>query len=487
MTSLSAHITNARTRLVPRRSWSIGVFIVALAVFLVIAFPALGDTRFYGIGLDATVPQLLKALGGSDSGSYTTLAYDYLDGTVDASNRWILNLWPPGVPFLLWVIMSVNGGALPIVPMLVITGIVWAAALALLAAVLIGRRAFVTLGLFSLAWLASPLLTGWTIHNGAISSDGISAGLTAILALGIYLTSQPEFAGIRRGRRLRYFGGLGLLLGLLCLLRVTWLFAALAALAALGVYLLIRTIVRTTRRRTPDAPAPLRHLTQWGVFLVGFGLVTSSWTIALGTYVHPGSYSWSSGDYQWAQLWMDDERLESYNARFLIDGEANWACDIDRAQCAELERVEVGKADGSPYDGNGPTTFSTFQRYALTTAITHPGPFIAMRSATTVEAWFAVPGDPVSSWTSVPFGALSLLTFLAAIVILAIDSIRGRSGPFLLLMLAGAHLAMIWLTHFETRYMMTFQVIGLVVIAIAVSPLERRVWHRIRTRKDPTS
>jgi hypothetical protein len=465
------------------RWWPLAAFLLSLAVFLLVAFPQFGATQFYGLSLDATTQQLIHTLGGSDAGSYTTLAYDFLDGRIDADNFWIINLWPPGVPFILWVIMLVNGGALPIVPLLVITGILWSLALVLVAMLLVRRGAYVVLALFSVCWLASPLLTGWTVHNGAISSDGLSAALTLVLALSLLFPSQPEFAGLSRRWRVAYFVGIGVLLGVLSLLRVTWLFATIAAFAALGLYLVIRAIIRAVRRRRQrqDVPKPLSGVPRWAAVVAGFAALAVPWTIVLGTLVHPGAFGWSAGDYQWAQTWVKDDRLTQINGYFLIDGEVNWACDLDAEQCDAIERIEETKL--APYDGTGEYSFKDFRTAAILTAVTHPLPFIAMRSGTTFESWLSAPGAAVGSYSAVPFGIVSLLSFLAACVLLVRDSIRGRTHSFLLLMFAGANVGMIWLSHFETRYLLPLHIIGLTTVAIALAAVEQPLWRRLRQRR----
>jgi len=459
--------------------WLPLVFAGSMLIYLAVAFPVLGETEFYGLGLDATTPQLLAVLGGSDAGSYTTIAYDFLDGRIEDANRWILNLWPPGVPFLLWVIMLVSGGALPIVPFVVVTGVLWSAALTLLAALLIKRRAFLLMILVAAAWLGGPLLTGWTVHRGAISSDGISAALTAIVAVALLWIGEPEFDRIRGWRRQLYFGAIGLLLGMLCLFRVTWLFAILASAVALVAFLAIRALVRAVRRRRGnEARRPLGGALPWVAAVVGFAIVVGPWTVVAGRVIHPGNYSWSLGEYQWAQTWMSDEQLAANDAYFLIDGEVNWACDLDPAQCLQLETDESAK--DVPYDGSGEHSFGDFQRRAVLAAAANAIPFIGARASTTFVAWMSTPGDRVGAWSNVPFGLISLLAFATALALLVRESIRGRSGAFLLLMLAGANLGMIWLSHFETRYLMPLQVIGLVVVVVVASRHEASLWRRLR-------
>ncbi|HWL00885.1 MAG TPA: hypothetical protein VNQ52_00775 [Microbacteriaceae bacterium] len=464
--------------------WALLAFSGSLLIYLAVAFPRLGETQFYGLGIDASVPHLIATLGGSDAGSYTTIAYDFLDGRIEDQNRWILNLWPPGVPFLLWFIMLVNDGTLPIVPFVVITGVVWSAALALLAWLLIHRRAFMVLGLFSLAWLLTPLLTGWIVQGGAISSDGISAALTAVLALGLLLIGEPEFDSVRGLRRHLYFGALGLLLGVLCLFRVTWLFAILASAGALVLYLSIRAIVRVVRRHrhTDSAPKPLARTLPWIAAAVGFAIVVVPWTGVVGRVVHPGNYSWSQGDYQLAQAWMTDERLAELNADFLIDGEVNYACKLDPVQCAEIEATE--SAMEVPYGGLGANSFADFGKRAVLTALANPIPFVGARSATTFVTWMSTPGERVGAWSNVPFGIVSLIAFLSSLVLLVWQSARGRSAAFFLLMLTGANLGLIWLSHFETRYLLPLQVIGLVVVAVYASRRESSAWRRLLHRQE---
>lgn len=465
-------------------TWAIVAFIGSLVVYLAVAFPQFGDTKFYGLGLDASVPELLAMLGGSDAGSYTTIAYDFLDGRIEDQNRWILNLWPPGVPFILWLIMLVNGGVMPIAAFVVITGLVWSAALALLAWLLVRRRAYFVLALFSLAWLLSPLLTGWVVQRGAISSDGISAALTAVLALALLYIGEPEFDRVKGARRYLYFGGMGLLLGTLCLFRVTWLFAIIASAAALVLFIVVRALSRTVRRRSRAgaAPRPFARTLPWVAAAVGFAIIVVPWTGVVGRVIHPGNYSWSLGEYQLAQAWMSDERLTSMNAQFLVDGEVNFACDLDPKRCAQIEAAEI--ATGTPYSGKGTHTFAQFGMSATFTAVANPIPFVGARSATTFVTWMSTPGEPVGSWGNVPFGIVSLFAFLGSIVLLVWQSARGRSSAFFLLMLTGANLGLIWLSHFETRYLLPLQVIGLVVVAAYTSRYESRVWGRLLRRQE---
>jgi hypothetical protein len=457
-----------------------GTFLLSLGVYLLVAFPQFADTKFYGLSLNATTSDLVKNLGMGDGGSYTRLAVDLQDGSLQPENAWILNLWPPGVPIVLWIILKLTGGGLPIVPMIVLVGCLWSLALSLLALIVLRRRAVVSFVVFAAAWLAGPLLNGWTIHAGVISSDSISAALTVILAVALYFATQDEFRNFSRRIRLGYYLGVGLLLGVLSLFRVTWLYATLASLAALGVFVVVVALIRWRRRQRNSSPVreSLKSmLVKWSVVVVGFGVIALPWTIALGTYVHPGNFSWSTGEYQWAQTWMTDEHLAKGNAYFLIEGDVNWACDLDPTECAELMKVEMAR--DAPYDGTGANTFAEFQHRAIMAAVEHPLEFAAQRTDVTVKAWLSVPGEPVGSMHAVGFGIVTLAFFLVSCGLLIRRFIQGRGEAFFLLMLAGANIAIVWLSHFETRYMMPVQVIGLVVFVLALSTRERELTLRI--------
>ena len=464
-----------------------GTFVLSLGIYLLLAFPQFADTKFYGLSLDATTADLVDGLGFGDGGSYTRLAVDLQHGYISPGNRWILNLWPPGVPFVLLVILKLTGGGLPIVPMIVLVGCLWSLALSLLALILLRRRAFISFGLFAVVWLAGPLLSGWTIHGGVISSDGISAALTAILVIALYFATQDEFQKFSRRIRFGYYFAVGLLLGVLSLFRVTWLFATLASLVALGIYLAVVALRRWRRHRLardPVGQSLKAILTRWSAVVVGFAVLAAPWTIVLGTYVHPGNLSWSTGDYQLAQTWMTDDYLKKGNAGFLIDGKANWACELDPTECAKLMQIETAREH--PFDGTGENSFSDFQRRAILAAVEHPAEFVAQRTDVTVRAWLSVPGEPVGSMRAVGFGIVTLAFFLFSCGLLIRRFCQGHSEAFFLLMLAGANIGMLWLTHFETRYMMPLQVIGLVVIVLALSTKEREFAHRlVNHRREP--
>lgn len=452
-------------------------FIVSFAVELWIALPQWTQTLFYGLPATASIRKLLPVLGISDAGSYLNAAVDLQDGSISVAHQWILNLWPPGMPVLLATMVKLGHGASPILPMVFVICILWSVVLSILAVVLIPRRGFITLGVFAVFWVVSPIFVGWTIHGGVLGSDGLATALGALVALGMIWASQAPPA--KRPRWLLFIG-LGAGLAGLAYLRIMWFYAVPAALVILAFVVLARVSVLCLRGRKSTIAKDRRGFAEWGALCAVFLLLCAPWTIYVGQVLHPGSYSWSQGDYQWAQLWMSDDYLESIGGGFLEAGGGNWPCDLDPQKCRELSIEEFATA--TPYGGAAPNTFAMFERDAFAVALTHPGEFLVDRSEVTVRTWLSAPGTTVGTFDNVGFGIVTLLCFIGSLVILAIASLRRRAGALMILLLLGANIAIIWLTHFETRYVVPLQAISLVVVVLWIATFEANLWRRLFAR-----
>lgn len=461
------------------------VFVLSFVIEAWIALPEWTRTRFFGLAATAPISKLSPALGGSDAGSYLNAAVDLQDGVMSQSHIWVLNLWPPGMPFLLAVLVKLGNGASPVIPMVLILCALWSLVLTFAALIFIPRRAYVSFAIFAVVWIGSPIFTGWNIHAGVLGSDGLATALGTLVALGLLWASHTP----PRKPRVWLFIALGAALAALAYLRIMWFNAVPAALAGLVVVIVVRYIINRIRLRKkprPAAdPATRRGLIEWGALSLTFLVLCAPWTIYGEAVLHPGNYSWSQSDYQWAQEWMSDERLDALGGGFIVAGGGNWPCHLEPLKCAALEEQESVRE--VPFGGAPPNTFQFFEKESFKTALTNPIPFVANRTVFTVQAWLTVPGGTVGKFDNIGFGLVTLLAFIGALVILLRDSITRRAaGPLMIFLILGANIAVVWLTHFETRYVVPLQAMSILVVTYYAMPFERRLWRRfIRRRKSP--
>jgi hypothetical protein len=178
---------------------------------------------------------------------------------------------------------------------------------------------------------------------------------------------------------------------------------------------------------------------------------------------------------------MSDSHLDSIGAGFLKNGGANWPCNIAPTQCAVLAKHELATA--APYSGQAPYTFTFFEHASIKAAAQNPVAFVANRSGFTIGAWLSSPGAGVGTFDNVGFGVLSLVAFLAALAVLIWQSIEQRAVSVFLFLILGANIGVVWLTHFETRYLVPLQTISLVVLALAIVRFERGLWSKLQSRR----
>lgn len=465
------------------RSWSLTlviVFVLSFAYELWRALPQGFDTVFYGHPALTSAASLIPQLGASDAGSYLGAALDLQDGQITTEYLWVLNLWPPGMPLILATMIKLGGGASPVIPMIVLICLLWSAVFTVLASIVLKRRGYVLMALFAVVWLLSPVFTGWTIQRGVLGSDGLATAIAALVAIGLM-----QIVTSTRSTRLwwLHFVGLGIGFAALAHLRIMWFYALPAAMLVLAAIAGARMAYLRLAKKQRGLGDEKRAYLGWLVLFATFVALCTPWTVIGAVKLHPGSLSWSQGDYQFAQLWMSDDDLVDIGGSFLVAGGANWACDLAPSECAQIALQEDESAH--PYGGDPPNTFTHLRNEAFSVALTHPGEFAANRSDFTVRTWLSTPGEGVGSFTNVGFGVATLLAFAAALGILLYRSRRSAAALCLFLVL-GANMAILWLTHFETRYVVPLQAISMVVVVFAALPLEQRLWSR-RARAEEAS
>ena len=453
----------------------ISAFLISLVYGLWRALPSGAATLFYGLPADSRIAALLPRLGLSDSGSYLWAAVDLQDGVMSNAYIWVLNLWPPGIPYVLATLIKIGEGDSPVIGMVIVICTLWATVFATLATILVPRGGYLITAIFSVFWFVSPIFTAWTIRDGILGSDGLATAVGTLVAIGLVTATRPSL-----GMRARFvlFGALGVGLAALAYLRILWFYTVPLALGALLVVALLALGVALIRGHLSSLRRHRAGIGQWAVLGAIFIGLCTPWTIYVATTLHPGNPSWSMGDYQWAQLWQPTETLEAAGAGFLVAGGGNWPCELAPQRCAQINDAETATA--APYGGSEGMTFSEFRQEALLVAVTKPLDFIVDRVGVTLRSWLSVPGASVGTFGNIGFGLMTLAGFGLAVGILIVLGVRRHSTAIFLLMIFAVNVGVIWLTHFETRYLVPLQAMSLVVLAISALPLEQRLWSKFR-------
>jgi hypothetical protein len=428
------------------------------------------DTPYLGVTVSASPQQLLNVLGFSDSGNYLRGAIDLQDLQINTDNRWIFDLWPPGQMLLLALVISF--GLPPVFTLLIIFTALWSiigAAIVLQA--LQGKFWYLVIPSFLILWFTGSPFVGWNQSEGAIGTDGIS---TAVLCL-LFVYFSIVWKKVKKGSSFNSWRT-GLItaasLSFLSHLRIVFLYSIVLSF----VLILLKKLVAMGYTSLNAPGQQIRNLDTLSVHsrqktkLLLIIVVSFSVSLVPFTFFkhqRTGSFSWSNSDYQWAQLWMTDAYLTKNNAGFLIAGGANWACKIDPIKCREIEKSEL--LSKNPYSGFNTYDYSEFRNLAFVSIINHPLSFFGNRVSLVEKSFTSNAESPVGSNNNFYRGLIFLMMYLY-LVIQGIGRFRNLDDfeLFIFFMLVGL-LAPLFVTHFETRYLIPVQAITLVIFTFHAS------------------
>jgi hypothetical protein len=374
----------------------------------------------------------------------------------------VYNYWPPGmvvVDFLLLQIEAVTG--LSIVSLMVVfNAAAWSMLLGSVFVVVRRRRGLVFAGLFALGVLLYSGVSHWALGTGLFYSDSFGAlGFCGAL-LCLFLADE------RAGRRRRTFVILaGVLLATAAYFRATFelvdnaLFVG--ALVLFGVTWLLRWRRIAPRFTAPAAPVAAALLLSSAIYFA----LTLPWRLIAAIKIHPGDLRWSTvSDTIAPSRWRPDSTLTG-DASFLEQGHVNWACELDRVECARVAALELQSS--SPYTGGGHFTNAEFDHLTQQAVISHPFQFLGERFGT---LWLGIgteTGSPIGVW-SVP-ETLLILGMLGALIFAFFRRGGFRSSAFGLLALATAvQVGTLALVHVESRYFLGLELSIIVMAALVL-------------------
>jgi hypothetical protein len=170
---------------------------------------------------------------------------------------------------------------------------------------------------------------------------------------------------------------------------------------------------------------------------------------------------------------MTDEYLTKNNAGFLVDGGANWACEIDPARCEVIQKNELRAQN--PYSGFNSYDFAEFRNLAFISIFRNPVGFLENRITVLGKAFTGDAGAAVGSNSNLFRGVIFLLMYIY-LVVRGVTRLRrlDEFELFTLFMLVGL-VAPLFVAHFETRYLMPVQAFTLVVFTFHIASVNGRV------------
>ena len=434
------------------------------------------ETPYLGVTVSASPQELLPVLGFSDSGNYLRGAIDLQDLVIGADNRWIFNLWPPGQMLLLAIVIKL--GLPPVLTMMIVFAFLWSVIGAVIFLKAFSTKIWYALVPFVLIlWFTDSPFVGWNQSEGALGTDGIGAAVLCLLFIYFSILWRKVIQGTVLNP---WISGLAVsaTLSFLSHLRIIFLFSIIFSFILVMAMRIVKQLPKNVskwRKENPSLDKFRLHVTQKTKLLV---IIAMTFSLSLVPFTlfksqMTDSISWSNSDYQWAQRWMTDEYLTKNNAGFLVDGGANWACEIDPARCEVIQKSELRAQN--PYSGFNSYDFTDFRNLAFISIFRNPVGFLENRITGLGKAFTGDAGTAVGSNSNFLRGVIFLLMYIYLLA-RGITKLRrlDEFELFTLLMLVGL-VAPLFVAHFETRYLMPAQAFTLVVFTFHVASINSRV------------
>lgn len=464
---------------VPYRNRFFTTLTLAWVFFILILLNLLPNglqTPYLGVTVSATPNELLSVLGFSDSGNYLRGAIDLQDLVISGDSQWIFNLWPPGQMLLLAIVIKL--GLPPVITLMVIFAFFWAVIGSVILIKAFNTKIwYVLCPCVLLIWFTDSPFLGWNQYEGALGTDGIG---TAILCL-LFIYFSNVWMKVTEGATFNPWSAGFAVSATLCFLshlRIIFLFSIIFSF----IIVLAAKITKQFSRNLNNSGQlflglvkPHINITLKTKLLLGILLTFSISLVPFSLYKFQltDSISWSNSDYQWAQRWMTDEYLTKNNARFLVDGGANWACEIDPERCNLIQKLELSSE--TPYSGSNKYDFKEFRNLALISILRNPVGFLENRIVRLVKAFTADAGAPVGSNNNLLRGIAFLLMYLYLAVIGVAKLRRLDEFELFTLSILVSLLAPLFVAHFETRYLIPVQAFTFVVFTFHIASFCNRV------------
>lgn len=422
------------------------------------------DTLILNNGLFSTVEDILPSLGGSDPSWALIAALDLQDFRVQYENLWIFNLWPPGMPLYYLLLISLTNDSGVVFLNLMILTFFWSLSYSLMGKFLLHNKSYVGLVLFSIVWIFGPLPNYWMTGLGFFTSDALAMNIGALLVVLLLIKTLNDSREYIKKLYLIFI--VGILMAILAHLKVIWLLTFLVVFSASIIYYFTISIRKRYNNNLK------KDFTTFLLVFSFFFTLLLPWTYIVERFVHPGSYSWSTSNYQFSQRWMPSDYLLDNNASFLVSGGANWACEINISKCNEIFASEISSP--APYSGLN-ISYEEFRRLAFREIVSDPFLFAKFKLEKTVQTWFSKPGASVGDYSGIFLGSLTIFFLLSSIIFLISQKPYNQNTIYILIFSHFILFLGLLVNHYETRYFLPLHVFSTLLFFILLPDLITRL------------
>jgi hypothetical protein len=424
------------------------------------------------ISLSCSLEACILQAGAGDAGWYMKAGQALAEGSwIPQQFEWIYRLWPPGMPAIYGAMISVWGthshmGLLILIIVILATTAMFIAPLMRP----IQTRALILTTLAGLTIPFASFMTDWPLGTGFAYADGISVSCLFVGSFLVLEATQKR----NRGRVMIPIAA-SLFIAVGAYLRATGeTFADIFMLVTLLSCIPIVVSVEATRLRRSlqqDATPRSRLYPTWIAPLLLVAVLTQMWLAPWRIYAQrdSGTLTFTSAQV-WSIGWMPDSVFKPDGSYFIPWG-INGLCRSYPIKCAQVNKLE--QATPGAYSGNGHYTEKDFRRLAISSIAENPRPWLQNRISL---IWRGITTS-ITPWQSLWF-LLTLLGLAATCILSALLLIR-RSNPVMVILLtslAVSTFAPIFVSHFEPRYLLSMQLVGMLsVYAVTIGmPILRK-------------
>ena len=414
------------------------------------------DTDFFGASIRSSTEEVAKKwVNGQDNETVFQSAFSWYKYGIlnDPYWVWVTNIWPPGMTFINYVVISIVGieGKF-IAALIAVNSGLWS--LVFVQVYKSGKTWFDRMVFFS---GSTYLLSSWIFQDWVMGKWFAIASGFALPFFVLAIVSVDS-------HRLRLFASFMLTFSALIrvtsnlIVQVTGLIAVF--LIAVG-YLYPAVSLRLPRVfKSRNALEIRRRGIRILLLLILPIIAVEGWTSYVTNRVHPDNraYTMSVDSLFHGMRWRTSEDLNRVGGGFIVSGTGNWACGIAPQQCTEIAERELNTSE--PYSGtdNGYYTGLQLRDMAIKAALQNPIAYIEYRTPSFWKFW---------SNGNLVYGIVMTLVVFLAIAFATINLIRTTMiQPLLYLVFVAVNTAPLVYIHLQLNYVYPIQIVSALYLMV---------------------
>jgi hypothetical protein len=461
------------------RSWkrhsSLFMFVAVFLFFYLYHIRQGIDTDFFGVSIRSSTEEVAKIwIGGGDFETVFQSAVSWYKYGIlnDPYWTWVTNIWPPGMTFINYVVISVVGFQGKFIAALIaINSGLWSL---VFIQVYKSEKTWLHRMVFFLG--SSYLLSSWIFEEWVMGKYfALSSGFAVPFFLLAIISADTH--------RLRLFSSSALAFS--ALTRVTSnLVVQITCLTAL----ILIVVGYAHPKLSPRLPRLLKSCNALEIRKRGTRIlllvllpifVVEGWTSYVTKRAHPENraYTMSVDGLFHGMRWRTSDDLNSIGGGFIVSGTGNWACGIEPDRCAEIAEQEAKTIQ--PYSGtaDGFYTGSQLKDMAINALVNNPIAYIEYRAPSFWKFW---------SNGNLMYGMVMAVIVLLAISFALIDLLRTtKIQPLLYLIFIGVNIAPLFYIHLQLNYVFPIQIVSALYLMVNSENVRiriRSVINRSRNR-----